>query len=268
MRRPVDFIVFIIIVIISLFLPYLKYSITIKYLIAFIPVFLAVYLFFTNLPLFVPSLFFSINSLFSPLAVLVIERFNLYIPQIYFMIPIIIYLLIVLNSKSLKSEITWLKWGKLDRTSLVLIILMIIVSAAALYVWTLFFKSEIDKFQKFIPNVSITLLIAYGLLFPLFNSLFEEFMARAVLYDGFAALCKNISVVIAAQACIFSLWHYGGFPGGIFGVIMVFIWSIFLGIIRFRTQGMLPVIIAHYCADLTIAVILLFFVVIPKGIGF
>lgn len=267
-KKIIDLVFFIIIVIISLFLPYFRLDILVTYAIVLVPVILTIYIFYSNIKLFVPTLFFSINAVFSPLAAAIIEKYRISIPQIYFVIPIILYFIIIIFIKKFKKEITWLKIGKIDKISLLLMILMVFITAISLFLWAIFFKDEVIKFQKYIPDTSLGILILYGLLFPLFNSFFEEFMARAVLTDGFKAIMKNVLCIIVFQAIIFSLWHFKGFPGGIVGVIMVFVWSVFLGIIRFRTQGMLSVLITHYFADLSIAIILLLFVVLPKGIAF
>ena len=88
-------------------------------------------------------------------------------------------------------------------------------------------------------------------------------MARAVLFDGFTYIFKNVTIVILFQALVFSLWHYNGFPGGIVGIILVFIWSIFLGAIRHRSKGMLPPVIAHFFADLSIVIIILLKLILP-----
>ena len=45
----------------------------------------------------------------------------------------------------------------------------------------------------------------------------------SAMFDGFANIVKNVSITIILQALVFSLWHYNGFPGGIIGVILVFI---------------------------------------------
>jgi membrane protease YdiL (CAAX protease family) len=58
--------------------------------------------------------------------------------------------------------------------------------------------------------------------------------------------------IIVLQVLLFGLWHYRGFPGGLIGVILVFVWGIFLGIIRLRTSGMLFPFLAHFYADVTI----------------
>jgi len=156
----------------------------------------------------------------------------------------------------------------MDRISFILMILTVIISAISLCIWAIYNKDRIAEFKKFVPDIPVYLLILYGLFFPLFNSLFEEFISRALLYDGFSAVFKNIILIIFSQALLFSLWHYKGFPGGLTGVIMVFIWSFFLGVIRHRTKGMLSPVIAHYFADLSISAITLFLTIIPNRIGF
>ena len=80
------------------------------------------------------------------------------------------------------------------------------------------------------------LLVVYGVLFAAFNACFEEFITRALLYDGF--------------------------PGGPVGVVMVFVWSLFLGAMRWTSGGMVAPLVAHFFADLTIGGILLFAIVV------
>jgi len=48
----------------------------------------------------VPSLFFAINLLLSPFIFMIINRFNINIPQIYFFVPMVIYIVIVINIKN------------------------------------------------------------------------------------------------------------------------------------------------------------------------
>lgn len=52
------------------------------------------------------------------------------------------------------------------------------------------------------------------------------------------------------------LFHKNGFPGGLLGVIMVILWSLALGVIRYRTKDLIGVLIAHFFADFTIYMIL------------
>ena len=158
----------------------------------------------------------------------------------------------------------WFRAGSLDRLSWILIALMTVFSAIALALWATFVGAPHD-FLRFVPRIPLWLLLLYGLLFPVLNALFEEFLARGVLYDGLMAVRNRALFVIPAQALLFALWHYQGFPGGALGCLMVFVWSIFLGILRHRSGGMLAPLIAHFFADLSIGIILFVLVIYPAG---
>lgn len=267
-RKAVNTMLFITVVAVSLFSPLFNQHIIIRLVIILLSVLMTIILYFTNYKAFVSALFFAINAVSSPFILHIINKYQLYIPQIYFLIPIIIYLILILTIRKLKQEIAWLKWGKIDKSTFLIMAVMIIITAISLFVWAYFFKADItEKFRKLIPDIPFILLILYGISFPVFNSFFEEFISRAVLYDGFSGIFSHIACVIIFQAAIFALWHYNGFPGGVSGVCMVFFWSVFLGIIRYKSKGMLAPLVAHFFADLTIAVILLFFIILPGKIG-
>ncbi len=266
MKSIIDTSAFLIIIAASLFLPALDAGLPVAVIASCVSILLSVYLFRKNTKLFVPALFFAINSVLNPFILAFLHDYEINIPQIYFLLPMAIYLPIVFSVRKLKQEIMWLTPGKIDTVSSILIIAVIVVTAASLYAWAMFSSSEISAFGKFIPDIPIYFLILYGLAFPLFNSLFEEFISRALLYDGFAALFRNGAVVITLQATVFAIWHVNGFPGGITGVTMVFAWSILLGILRYRTRGILAPLIAHYFADLSIAIILYVLVIAPVSV--
>lgn len=267
MRIPINKIIwlccFLLVVSISLFLPFLKIDLFIKIAFSIIPIVITILLFKFNFSLFVPTLFFTIHSVLSPFISLLLKNFLFNTIQLQFIIPIIIYIILIILFKKLRTEINWLRLGKIDKITILLILAIVIVSAAGLIIWALFIQKDLTKYYDFLPQMPLLVMLLYGLAFPLFNAILEEFMARAVLYDGFNKLFANIIIVILAQALIFSLWHFNGFPGGITGVVMVFIWSVFLGVIRHRSQGMLAPLIAHFFADLTIGGILFFVYILP-----
>jgi membrane protease YdiL (CAAX protease family) len=60
---------------------------------------------------------------------------------------------------------------------------------------------------------------------------------------------------------VFAALHFrNGFPNGISGFFLVFIYGIMLGIIRRISKGMLAPVITHIAADFTIFLIIVFFV--------
>jgi membrane protease YdiL (CAAX protease family) len=265
MKKFINLFLFITVVSITLFLPIINFGLYIKLLLTLISWVIGIYLFFNNFKLFVPTFFFLLNTILSPLSFLFMKKYSINFPQVYFLLSILVYLIIVLSVPKFRNNITWMKFGTFDKTTILLMCIMTILTGLSLFIWAFFIKKDLSEFQKFIPNIPLAVLILYGIVFPICNSLFEEFMARAVLFDGFSYIFKNVVIVIIFQALIFSLWHYNGFPGGIIGVILVFIWSIFLGIIRFRSKGMLPPLIAHFFADLSISIIILFLVILPSN---
>ncbi|MBN1699372.1 MAG: CPBP family intramembrane metalloprotease [Spirochaetales bacterium] len=229
-----------------------------------IPVSAAIFLYFDNFRIFVPTLFFTVYAAASLLTLPVLERFGIHIPQIDFLLPIAVYLVIVCCNRRFRKEIDWLTWGRPDKTTWLLIVLFTLASVAGLVVWALIFRQTLTEFSKFIPEAPLFLIIIYGLTFPVFNAFFEEFIARAVMFDGFSRIFASIVPAVLFQAIVFALWHYRGFPGGVSGVVMVFLWSLFLGYVRYRSKGMLAPLVAHICADAAIAVILFFIVVLPS----
>ncbi|MFW5850194.1 MAG: CPBP family intramembrane glutamic endopeptidase, partial [Spirochaetota bacterium] len=253
---------FIVIAAVSLGMPLVPWPVAAKLGVAAGLGLAATYLAFADRPVFVPALFFVINAAMSPFVFMVFERMAFQVPNTSFLPPIAVYLAAVLSVPSLRDEIRWLRPGAFNRSTVILTVVLVVGSAIALVFWALVIADDLEQFRRFVPSVPVGLLIAYGAGFAATNSFFEEFMARAVLYDGFSAL-GGTRFAIVAQAVLFSLWHFNGFPGGVVGIVMVFVWSLFLGTIRRTSGGMLAPIVAHFFCDAAIGLILLFVLVLP-----
>ncbi len=223
------------------------------------------YLLLTNARLFVPALFFPIHATLSPLTLAGLERLTFEFPQLYLLPSIGVYLIIVLMNPSLRRHLQWLHHGRITPGIVVLCAVIVLGSAAALLGWALWIADDLSIFLDNVPpEVSLGVLVIYGSVFTVTNPLVEEFLARAVLFDGFAALTRRIAVVIPAQAVVFAIWHFEGFPGGVVGSSMVLIWSLLLGMLRYLSGGMLAPLVVHFFADLTIALIVLCVLILPK----
>lgn len=255
---------FLYVVSISLFIPMVSVEPCMQALLTLTACAAGITIYYKNPSLFVPALFFLIHTVLFPISIYILKRYAINFPQLYFLPSIIIYVAIILKIHAFRTKVTWLNLGRLDKLTVALMFSMSLLTALSLLIWAVFIKKDLSEFQAFIPDIPLSLLMLYGLMFPLFNALFEEFMARAVLYDGFYRLFKNIGFVILWQAVVFSLWHVQGFPGGVVGVVMVFIWSVLLGAIRYRSGGMLAPYIAHVLADLSIALIVFALVIFPQ----
>ena len=212
---------------------------------------------------FVPALFFALQALAWPWMDLALSGMVLPLQQMYFLPAIAMYLALVLPVERLRAEVHWLRIGRFDRITYYLIALIVLMSAGALTVWAFFIAGDLSRFEKFVPLWPLWLLALYGILFPVVNALLEEFISRAVLFDGFQSLWNGPAAKILLQAAVFALWHYQGFPGGMIGVGMVFLWSIFLGILRHRSNGMAAPLLAHFFADLTIVILQFLIMILP-----
>ncbi len=216
-------------------------------------IFLGTYLIYKrSFELFVPTLFFVIFYLSYPLMKLQIELLKIDFPGIDFLIPVSTYLLIILFTKPFRKEISWLQVGSIDHLSWIIILAMIALSTIALISWTVLIKPDLSQINSFFLDYNPALLFLGGFGFALSNALVEEFIFRGVFWDGLKIVIPKINHVIIVQALLFGLLHINGIPSGILGVSLVFIWGIFLGIIRYRSQGLFGCVLTHLFADLTI----------------
>jgi hypothetical protein len=218
----------------------------------------------TRFKLFLPALFFALNAVLSPGALAAMEAADLFFPQLYFAPAIVVYLAIVLPVAQNRKQLGWLRVGRMNLQTVVITLGLVFLSAAGLVLWARFLAVDLDRFSTFIPSIPLPLLIAYGIAFALFNSATETFMARAVLFDGFQELFGNAAVSVVLQALVFAAWHFNGFPGGWIGAGLVFGWALALGATRVSSGGLLAPWLAHFFADATIALILLFTLILPS----
>lgn len=101
---------------------------------------------------------------------------------------------------------------------------------------------------------SLWLLVAAG--FSLLNAAVEEVIFRGVLQTALERVTGPI-VAIVVQAVAFGVLHIVGAPTGVIGAVMAGEWGILLGLMRWRTHGLLAPYVAHVAADATIFVMLL-----------
>ena len=258
-----EFILFLLILYLALAPSFLPARLFPQVLFSFLVIPPSIWLFRNQKRTFTPALFFAIQALVFPWLNWALDGKDLILPQLQFLPAICIYLLIVISRPGLRREIHWLRVGGFNRITYALIILIVVFSGLALAIWAQFIAEDLDKFQRYVPLWPLWLLGLYGLIFPIVNSLLEEFLARAALYDGFQSIWGSTVATIGLQAMVFALWHFQGFPGGLIGVIMVFVWSIFLGILRHQSRGMAAPLVAHFFADLTIAILQFFIFILP-----
>lgn len=208
--------------------------------------------------LFSTILFFTLIHASVPINDKLTEITGIGFPGTYYLFPILVFSLLILISPKIRKTIGWWRKNTFDKTTILVIILLSIVSGASLYLWGKFIALDADLriFLNKMPDVSLLFVIINGIGFAILNSIAEEFLSRGMLWNGLEKITDNNRIIVITQAVIFGVFHYHGFPGGLTGVILVIFWSVALGIIRIRTKGLAGVVIGHFSADLSIYFIL------------
>ena len=143
--------------------------------------------------------------------------------------------------------------GKI-KNSILIGIVFSLLSVAALAAWFLLQKG--NPYAAMIPAVPKLLLIPMGLGFAAINAVYEEFIFRSVLLSVFSKTVGLASALIL-QAIWFSFLHYQvGFPSGIIGVGLTFIFGLALGYLVKRTRGLFVPVSIHFFADFSIFVLI------------
>ena len=206
------------------------------------------YLFQSNRRLFVPALFFLIHAVLSPVVFLFFDAFSTFIPQMYFFPSILVYAVVLLYADTLRSEIGWFVSGQIDRKTAIIMLVGTVIGAL-LVVWGIRSAGDGSGLGRWIPDAPMALLLFYGLMFAATGAIFEEFLARAVLYDGFQALSKHSAIVIFGQALVFVAWRIAGGAGTVGEIVFLFFVGVYYGLLRWSSKGMFAPVFGHFVID-------------------
>ena len=133
----------------------------------------------------------------------------------------------------------------------------IVVTAAALVAWQRLFDGRLPQaYVEAAAGRPLWLLVLGGAGFSLVNAAVEEAIFRGVLQTALERVSGPV-VAVVVQAVAFGLLHIVGVPTGIIGALMAGTWGLLLGVMRWRTRGVLAPYLAHVAADATIFCMLL-----------
>ncbi len=152
---------------------------------------------------------------------------------------------------------SWMRRGNATAELPWLLVLTVVLTAAALLSWQRLFDGRLP--QAYVDAAAgrpLWLLVAAGAGFSLLNAAVEEVIFRGVLQTALEGVTGPI-VAIVVQAVAFGVLHIVGVPTGVIGAVMAGGWGILLGLMRWRTRGLLAPYVAHVAADATIFVMLL-----------
>ena len=173
---------------------------------------------------------------------------------LYKVTPLVVYAGVVGSSHHLRKSVLWIRPGRLGLDIWLLVSLAVVVSSAALLVWTLVCRPDLGPSRENIPTMPLWLLPLAGVAFALLNSAVEEAIFRGIFLQALDSAIGAGTSSLVIQAVFFGWLHYSeiGFPKGLAGVAMASVYGLLLGYLRYRSQGMLAPWLAHAGTDIAV----------------
>jgi uncharacterized protein len=155
-----------------------------------------------------------------------------------------------------ERHINLVRLGRLGRSEFGAILMIALVSGAALVAWVGLLRPDLSRFIALLPKWPTTLLLLLGIGFSIVNAVLEELLWRGFLQSWLLSVV-NPAVAIGLQAISFGAFHFTGFPGGLAGITLATFYGLMLGALAFRCRGLLAPCVAHVVADAVIFAITL-----------
>ncbi|HEY1787975.1 MAG TPA: type II CAAX endopeptidase family protein [Verrucomicrobiae bacterium] len=174
---------------------------------------------------------------------------------------LLLYWYSVLLTPALRGSVGWLRVGKLDATVWKLVAITIVVPIIALIGWVHFLSPNLGRYSNMVPQFPLWLIALYAVANAAFNAALEETIWRGVMLEALdSGLGPGIPALLI-QSVSFAAAHYrSGFPNGIVGSAMVFVFGMMLGVIRRRSRGILGCWLAHTAVDAAIFIMIVYFI--------
>ena len=167
--------------------------------------------------------------------------------------PLIVYGMAVVLTPQLRRSVGWLRTGHFRPDVRLLVVATVIVSSAALVIWTVFTKPDLQRHLALIPEMPLWVYPLAAIGFATINAAMEEIIFRGVMMEALDSALGETYWSVGTQAVSFAALHYlAGFPNGVLGFLMVFVYGVMLGLVRRRSKGLFAPWVAHVAADITI----------------
>jgi membrane protease YdiL (CAAX protease family) len=171
--------------------------------------------------------------------------------------PLIGYGVVVALAPQLRRTVGWGYAGRFDANIGLRVVATVVVASAGLVVWTLVTKPDLAHHLALIPSVPLWTYPVIGVGFACLNAAMEEVVFRGVMMEALDSALGEGYGSVGVQAVAFAAFHYlAGFPNGMLGFAMAFVYGIMLGMLRRYARGLFAPWAAHVGADLTIFTIL------------
>jgi membrane protease YdiL (CAAX protease family) len=135
-----------------------------------------------------------------------------------------------------------------------LVLVITVVSGAALMFWNVICSPDLGPNRANIPSMPLWLLPLAAVAFALINSAVEEAIFRGIFLQALDSSIGVGAIPLVIQAMLFGWLHYStlGCPKGLLGVAMASFYGLLLGFLRYRARGMLAPWLAHTGTDMAV----------------
>jgi uncharacterized protein len=167
--------------------------------------------------------------------------------------------LLATRTESLRPRTGWLPSGKSSTVAQVLTATTVVLAPIVLVAWLSTGPQLGEATIRLVEAAREASWLAIGVfvaIFVMVNAVVEEVVYRQVVYEAARSVLSPAPAVIV-QAAAFATLHVEGFPAGLAGVGLAFLYGMALGVIRSLTGGLRLPIAAHIVADATIVLLVL-----------
>jgi membrane protease YdiL (CAAX protease family) len=175
-----------------------------------------------------------------------------------FIVPLGAYLALYAAWMRLRCSTNWLVSGRITPAAVKWMVPTVVISSGSLLAWVFLLHPDLSDLVRMVPHNGPLALAAGGVVFSVFNAMWEEFIFRGIAWKSLEQVFPQGWAVNLGQAALFGTTHIHGFPRGWIGVLMATVYGFVLGIIRKESRGLLAPVATHAFADGTIFMILYF----------
>jgi len=170
------------------------------------------------------------------------------------LVPLAVYASVVAAHYRLRRSVLWMRSGRLGKDNIALVLLVVVVSSAALLLWNVTYNPDLSANRAIIAEMAFWLIPLTGVAFALVNAAVEEAIFRGIFLQALDGAVGAGIIALVIQAVIFGWMHYSemGYPRGLIGVSMAAVYGLLLGLLRYRARGMLSPWLAHVGTDITV----------------
>ena len=191
-------------------------------------------------------------------AVLVLGLIGLSPQQAVFAVALAAYGLVIARVPWLRPAARWMEAGATDLRLAAPGAAFGLLAGLAVWAWYAGRRAELADLAEMVPDWPVWILIPAGVGFAVINSVLEEAVYRGVMQDALASVLGSGAVSLTLQAAAFATLHFqAGFPRGIIGIGLAFLYGLVLGVLRRRSGGLAVPVLTHLTTDLVIVWILL-----------